>query len=299
MDPDSQPVEDLCATSPSGIRDSPRQDHSAAHVQEEEAAAALGEPSGPQHIQEAEAATPLGELSGSQGIQEDEAAAAPGEPSGSQGVQEDEAAAALGETWGIHAEEAQDDSLESNAPETVQTHDTLTLKQVIQTLTTENQVTFQNFFNGTNRMAAELVNNPNRRSFTPEETLAHVGDLGAIQRIAESLDQYTSRLLEGFLAQAMQLHRVAAAEQDIRRLLDDLTNTHPMALLSAGPKTENPSCAVCVEEYVESDAIVCLQCHISHHFHRACIQKWLETCALVHHHLTCPICRANIEFMEQ
>ncbi|KNE90420.1 hypothetical protein PSTG_16124 [Puccinia striiformis f. sp. tritici PST-78] len=104
-------------------------------------------------------------------------------------------------------------------------------------------------------MAAELVNNPNRRSFTPEETLAHVGDLGAIQRIAESLDQYTSRLLEGFLAQAMQLHRVAAAEQDIRRLLEDLTNTHPMALLSAGPKTENPSCAVCVEEYVESDGI--------------------------------------------
>ncbi|KAI7947888.1 hypothetical protein MJO28_009796 [Puccinia striiformis f. sp. tritici] len=280
MDPDSQPVEDLCATSPSGIRDYPRQDHSAAHVQEEEAAAALGEPSGPQHVQEAEAATPLGELSGSQGIQEDEAAAAPGEPSGSQG-------------------EAQDDSLESNAPETVQTHDTLTLKQVIQTLTTKNQVTLQNFFNGTNRMAAELVNNPNRRSFTPEETLAHVGDLGAIQRIAESLDQYTSRLLEGFLAQAMQLHRVAAAEQDIRRLLEDLTNTHPMALLSAGPKTENPSCAVCVEEYVKSDGIVCLQCHISHHFHRACIQKWLETCALVHHHLTCPICRANIEFMEQ
>ncbi|KAI7950889.1 hypothetical protein MJO29_009563 [Puccinia striiformis f. sp. tritici] len=280
MDPDSQPVEDLCATSPSGIRDYPRQDHSAAHVQEEEAAAALGEPSGPQHVQEAKAATPLGELSGSQGIQEDEAAAAPGEPSGSQG-------------------EAQDDSLESNAPETVQTHDTLTLKQVIQTLTTKNQVTLQNFFNGTNRMAAELVNNPNRRSFTPEETLAHVGDLGAIQRIAESLDQYTSRLLEGFLAQAMQLHRVAAAEQDIRRLLEDLTNTHPMALLSAGPKTENPSCAVCVEEYVKSDGIVCLQCHISHHFHRACIQKWLETCALVHHHLTCPICRANIEFMEQ
>ncbi|KAH9450760.1 hypothetical protein Pst134EA_017364 [Puccinia striiformis f. sp. tritici] len=100
MDPDSQPVEDLCATSPSGIRDYPRQDHSAAHVQEEEAAAALGEPSGPQHVQEAKAATPLGELSGSQGIQEDEAAAAPGEPSGSQGVQEDEAAAALQEKPG-------------------------------------------------------------------------------------------------------------------------------------------------------------------------------------------------------
>ncbi|KAH9453783.1 hypothetical protein Pst134EA_024648 [Puccinia striiformis f. sp. tritici] len=167
----------------------------------------------------------------------------------------------------------------------------------MQTLTPENQVTFQHFFEGTNRMAAEFVNNPNRRSFTPEETLAHVGDLGAIQRIAESLDPYTAALLAGFLTQAMQLYRVALARQDVARLLDDLTNTNITTLLSAGSQTEPPSCPVCVEEYVESDVIVSLQCHISHHFYRACIHKWFEECALIHHPLTCPICRADIEVM--
>ncbi|POW09361.1 hypothetical protein PSHT_09161 [Puccinia striiformis] len=228
-------------------------------------------------------------------VESAEADSPPRDPSAAR-VLEDGAAAAPGEFTGSHAAEAQDDSAESNiAP--VQTNNTPTLEQVMQTLTPENQVTFQHFFEGTNRMAAEFVNNPNQRSFTPEETLAHVGDLGAIQRIAESLDPYTAALLAGFLTQAMQLYRVALARQDVARLLDDLTNTNITTLLSAGSQTEPPSCPVCVEEYVESDVIVSLQCHISHHFYRACIHKWFEECALIYHPLTCPICRADIEVM--
>ncbi|KAI7965043.1 hypothetical protein MJO29_003141 [Puccinia striiformis f. sp. tritici] len=231
-------------------------------------------------------------------VESSEADSPPRDPSVTR-VHDDEAAAAPGELLAFHAAEAQDDSAESNVPDPVQTNNTPTLEQVMQTLTPENRVTFRNFFDDTNWMAAEFVNNPNRRSFTPEETLAHVGDLGAIQRIAESLDQYTAALLAGFLTQAMQLHRVALARQNVARLLDDLTNTNLAAFLSAGPQAETPSCAVCVEEYVESDVFVSLQCHISHHFHRACIHKWFEACALIHHLLTCPICRANIEVMEQ
>ncbi|KNE91821.1 hypothetical protein PSTG_14781 [Puccinia striiformis f. sp. tritici PST-78] len=180
-------------------------------------------------------------------VESSEADSPPRDPSVTR-VHDDEAAAAPGELLAFHAAEAQDDSAESNVPDPVQTNNTPTLEQVMQTLTPENRVTFRNFFDGTNWMAAEFVNNPNRRSFTPEETLAHVGDLGAIQRIAESLDQYTAALLAGFLTQAMQLHRVALARQNVARLLDDLTNTNLAAFLSAGPQAETPSCAVCVEE---------------------------------------------------
>jgi uncharacterized protein (DUF362 family) len=32
------------------------------------------------------------------------------------------------------------------------------------------------------------------------------------------------------------------------------------------------SCAVCFEEYVESDTVIILPCHPSHRFHRICLR---------------------------
>lgn len=48
------------------------------------------------------------------------------------------------------------------------------------------------------------------------------------------------------------------------------------------------SCAICTEEYAENDAIRVLPCGGSHHFHKACVDNWLQINA------NCPICRGNV-----
>ncbi|VFR02925.1 unnamed protein product [Cuscuta campestris] len=56
----------------------------------------------------------------------------------------------------------------------------------------------------------------------------------------------------------------------------------------AGEEEEAPSCAVCLEEYMEGDVITPLSSSCSHKFHNACIAKWLRR------KRTCPVCRAPV-----
>ncbi|OAV95456.1 hypothetical protein PTTG_12202 [Puccinia triticina 1-1 BBBD Race 1] len=51
-------------------------------------------------------------------------------------------------------------------------------------------------------------------------------------------------------------------------------------------------CTLCLDQYVEGDDILVLPCHPSHHFHRACIDDWLQ--AHIPGPNACPICRALI-----
>ncbi|VFQ70038.1 unnamed protein product [Cuscuta campestris] len=56
----------------------------------------------------------------------------------------------------------------------------------------------------------------------------------------------------------------------------------------AGEEEEAPSCAVCLEEYMEGDVITPLSSSCSHNFHNECIAKWLRR------KRTCPVCRAPV-----
>jgi len=53
-------------------------------------------------------------------------------------------------------------------------------------------------------------------------------------------------------------------------------------------KSENGHCAICRDDYQVGDSIRILPCHVSHHFHRTCLDRWLEFNA------TCPLCRKPV-----
>merc|ERR1711907_536911 len=61
---------------------------------------------------------------------------------------------------------------------------------------------------------------------------------------------------------------------------------------SHGKKHCEGGCTICLADYEEGDAILCLPCDAEgrHHFHKDCVSDWLKL------HATCPICRAKLKF---
>ncbi|KAI7955877.1 hypothetical protein MJO29_007276 [Puccinia striiformis f. sp. tritici] len=69
-------------------------------------------------------------------------------------------------------------------------------------------------------------------------------------------------------------------------LLQHLVNTNGSELSSDNPATD--PCSICQDDYLPADSIIILHCHITHRFHRRCIETWLIL------NLHCPICRAAV-----
>ncbi|POV99888.1 hypothetical protein PSHT_13343, partial [Puccinia striiformis] len=69
-------------------------------------------------------------------------------------------------------------------------------------------------------------------------------------------------------------------------LLQHLVNTNGLELSSDNPATD--PCPICQDDYLPADSIIILHCHITHRFHRRCIETWLIL------NLHCPICRAAV-----
>jgi hypothetical protein len=59
------------------------------------------------------------------------------------------------------------------------------------------------------------------------------------------------------------------------------------AAAAASPAAE-PSCAICMLDYVEGEELRILSCHATHHFHKRCIDVWLRLNA------SCPSCRMSV-----
>ena len=55
-----------------------------------------------------------------------------------------------------------------------------------------------------------------------------------------------------------------------------------------GGEATSASCPICMEDYVEGDVLRCLPCNVTHEFHVACCDRWLES------NSTCPLCRTAI-----
>lgn len=63
---------------------------------------------------------------------------------------------------------------------------------------------------------------------------------------------------------------------------------------SVGVKEKRPGmddCAICMEPFLFSEAVITLPCHPSHQFHQICISKIVKSDAK----LACPICRGSME----
>ncbi|EFP92451.1 hypothetical protein PGTUg99_031451 [Puccinia graminis f. sp. tritici] len=174
--------------------------------------------------------------------------------------------------------------------------------EMLQTLTPEQRLIVEGFENRTITVRRELVNSPaqdNNRMVALREFLDHLEEL---RRILANLPRETARMIERFYAEAhREIDRlmdnpdhIAAARQNIDPLLDSLINTNLTSLSSDVPQHDSTKCTVCLEEYAESDVIVVLPCHPTHHFDRRCIHDWLQT--LVPGPPTCPNCRAPIVF---
>ncbi|POW04747.1 hypothetical protein PSHT_11109 [Puccinia striiformis] len=78
-------------------------------------------------------------------------------------------------------------------------------------------------------------------------------------------------------------------------LLQHLFNTNGSALESENHRIDTTLalCSICQDDYLPSDGIIVLPCHISHHFHRGCIETWLLT------NLDCPLCRATVRLPQR
>ncbi|KNE87677.1 hypothetical protein PSTG_18932, partial [Puccinia striiformis f. sp. tritici PST-78] len=173
---------------------------------------------------------------------------------------------------------------------------------VLQAVTPEqDRILFQTFFDACNQIITELTNNPQQRSYSLQEIEARVGSVDELSGIIANMDRATAQLIgihlnrteEEFIRVINSPARLEMTRQVIDAFLANYTNASIPVLPSDGSQTDPPSCAICLEGYVESDVTMSLPCHSSHHFHQACILDWLQT--LIPEPLTCPICRAESE----
>ncbi|KAI9624138.1 hypothetical protein H4Q26_017001 [Puccinia striiformis f. sp. tritici PST-130] len=176
------------------------------------------------------------------------------------------------------------------------------LAEVLQAVTPEqDRILFQTFFDACNQIITELTNNPQQRSYSLQEIEARVGSVDELSGIIANMDRDTAQLIgihlnrteEEFIRVINSPARLEMTRQVIDAFLANYTNASIPVLPSDGSQTDPPSCAICLEGYVESDVTMSLPCHSSHHFHQACILDWLQT--LIPEPLTCPICRAESE----
>ncbi|PLW16475.1 hypothetical protein PCANC_18554 [Puccinia coronata f. sp. avenae] len=170
--------------------------------------------------------------------------------------------------------------------------------QVMQTLSPENQILFENTYDGLHRLIYEITNDHYRTHFSSEEISDYTGDVNELMRITASIPPEIAIILSEYFEHATEelarLHPIVLQRQYVVASLDYLTRNNPRPLcpntFPIGPSDH--ACVICFESYAEEDVIVVLPCHRSHHFHRACVEKWLLR--LIPEPLTCPNCRTQL-----
>jgi len=73
------------------------------------------------------------------------------------------------------------------------------------------------------------------------------------------------------------------------RATDAAISNLPLLTYRRGMYSPDSSmCPICLNNYEPDDQLRVLPCSSNHHFHRDCIEQWLNTSA------TCPLCRDNL-----
>ena len=55
------------------------------------------------------------------------------------------------------------------------------------------------------------------------------------------------------------------------------------------------TCAICYEDFKDSDEIVQLPCASTHIYHYACLDNWIEFAQKRNEEPNCPLCRSHIQ----
>ena len=88
-----------------------------------------------------------------------------------------------------------------------------------------------------------------------------------------------------------QTMRRDSAEQRMSnlRLMEALRAKRTMAFTDVIGVNVDMTCVVCLVEFQEQEAIIELECHESHIYHKACLDEWI-----LRGNRECPVCRAPI-----
>jgi hypothetical protein len=187
-----------------------------------------------------------------------------------------------------HAHAEQDE--EPAAPDAQQFRQTAanagqhTWNLMLLTLAPAQRALIQNFTNATDALWRDLIANPARADHDSPVILDFFENTVALRRTILSLPDEALDTLEVYLDEViMQIARflanpnilnregIDAMRHNVPPLLDTLINTNLAHLGSHAPQHDSTKCTVCLEDYAETDGIVVLPCHPTHHFHRTCI----------------------------
>ncbi|PLW57861.1 hypothetical protein PCANC_00989 [Puccinia coronata f. sp. avenae] len=178
----------------------------------------------------------------------------------------------------------------------------LTWAEVVQTFAPDTQIHAQHLYDTYRRLDASrsaLNNALAARRDTLEDLRDYCVNFRAFQLALRHVDATTVRIVRRFFTNSSRTvspPRVIPQRIGVNEILDTLTATNLSSLLSeisqAEPSTSSIRCAICHEDYVESDVVIVLACHSSHHFHQICIRGWFQR--LYPAPLTCPNCRALV-----
>ncbi|PLW45946.1 hypothetical protein PCANC_09710 [Puccinia coronata f. sp. avenae] len=171
------------------------------------------------------------------------------------------------------------EAMPENHPELIQSFHRPTWEEVMQTLNPETQAVFRTFYDDMRRLLTELTVNPTR-NFSDAEIPGHPVDPDNMQRALPNLDPATAQLIADHL-------------EEVRLEINEASRTRTRVAASQEMgESATTHCPVCLDNYGKNDNAAVLPCHPSHHFHRACIQSWLQ--GLIPKPLTCPICRGLV-----
>ncbi|KAH9444938.1 hypothetical protein Pst134EB_025190 [Puccinia striiformis f. sp. tritici] len=158
-------------------------------------------------------------------------------------------------------------------------------EEALQAVTPGDRPLFQRFFELMVDAYLELATHPLRGRFDDEENAHYFGNLffdieDLLERMEASASQPLQSLVDEWdvLIGNLEAARATSFEwrqSKIQERLETLRHIDPVTLESK-PLSQVSECAICREEFSESEQIlVQLPCHPSHLFHRDCIQTWL------------------------
>ncbi|KAI7943238.1 hypothetical protein MJO29_013082, partial [Puccinia striiformis f. sp. tritici] len=157
-------------------------------------------------------------------------------------------------------------------------------EEALQAVTPGDRPLFQRFFELMVDAYLELATHPLRGRFDDEENAHYFGNLFDIEDLLERMEASASQPLQSLVDEwdvligNLEAARATSFEwrqSKIQERLETLRHIDPVTLESK-PLSQVSECAICREEFSESEQIlVQLPCHPSHLFHRDCIQTWL------------------------
>ncbi|KAA1096723.1 hypothetical protein PGT21_026568 [Puccinia graminis f. sp. tritici] len=159
------------------------------------------------------------------------------------------------------------------------------IRVAVQTLATPDRVTMRVFFRKMLKYLLKLAEYPQRDRLDARENSYLCRDIPQIRLILRATEEFNAQLLATLINHWISVinnYSNARRSQRVQDLLDRMKN--PPARSAQHAPSECPICTENLSDNRHSN--VQAPCHLTHVFHRNCLQEWLQG------ELNCPMCRA-------